>query len=152
MLLPVGKGRLLLNRGGPINAILGGWQLSSFFAMQSGTPFTPEMGGANNSGALSGAWRPNRIGSGRLAHRTINEWFNIADFVQPAPYTFGNSGRNFLYGPDYKKIDLTLAKSFSLPKWERANLQLRADAFNAFNHTNFGNPNSSIGVKLGRVS
>lgn len=147
VLLPVGKGRWLLNRSGVLNAALGGWELSSFFAMQSGNPFTPEMGGANTSGGLSGAWRPNRIGSGKLAHQSINEWFNIDDFVAPAAYTFGNSGRNFLRGPDYKNMDLTLAKNFTVPRWEQGKLQLRLDAFNALNHTNFGNPNASIGTK-----
>ena len=128
-----------------MNGLLGGWQTQGILVLHSGLPFTPTISrDVSNTGI--GGQLPNRIGSGKLAHKTINEWFNVADFVAPTPYTFGNSGRNFLYGPDYKNVDLTLAKNFSLPRWERATLQLRADAFNALNHTNFGNPNSSIGV------
>ena len=146
--LPFGQGRLLLTHGRLMNAVVGGWEASSFFAISSGTPFTPEMGTANNSGALSGSWRPDRIGTGKLAHPTIQKWFNVADFRAPGPYTFGNSGRNNLVGPDYKNVDVSLSKNFSLSlaKMDKMNLQIRVDAFNAFNHPNFGNPNASIGT------
>jgi hypothetical protein len=56
---------------------------------------------------------------------------------------FGNSGRNILYGPGTRQVDLSLFKSFDF--WESRRLQFRAEAFNAFNTPQFNNPNSSIG-------
>jgi hypothetical protein len=144
--LPVGKGKRLLNQGGIANALIGGWQLSSTFQVHSGIPFTPLMGTANLSGALAGNWRPNRIGSGKLSNPTIQKWFDTSAFVQPAPYTFGNSGRNILRGPSYKNMHLSMAKNFHLPFGEQTRLQLRGDAYNVFNHPNFALPNASIGT------
>jgi hypothetical protein len=72
------------------------------FTVHSGIPYTPVIGTANLSGALSGTWRPNRIASGTVTNPTVNEWFDPAAFVQPTPYTFGNSGRDILFGPSYK--------------------------------------------------
>ncbi len=59
--------------------------------------------------------------------------------------TFGNSGRNILYGPGCAQINAALAKSWKLPFiGEQGALQLRADAYNIVNHTNFGQPNASV--------
>jgi hypothetical protein len=143
--LPVGKGRSFLNRGGALDAILGGWELASVFQFHTGLPFTPVMDD-NRSGALSGDWRPNRIASGVLSNPTINEWFDPNAFAQPLPFTFGNSGRNILYGPGFADVDLALSKSFAIPRLgERTRLQFRADAFDVANHPNFGKPNVTIG-------
>ena len=97
-LLPVGRGRHFLNRGGWGNAILGGWELTSMFTARNGTPFTPYMGTANLSGALSGTWRPNRIASGTVASPTINEWFDPAAFVEPRPILSGTREETFCTG------------------------------------------------------
>jgi hypothetical protein len=115
--------------------------------LHSGIPFTPVMGTANLSGALSGSWYPNRIGSGALSNQSINDWFDTSAFLQPAPYTFGNSGRNVLYGPGYERVDIALAKAFAIRiLGEQGKLQVRGEAFNGLNHTNFGQPNAQIGT------
>jgi len=152
--LPFGKGRRMLNRGGVLDALVGGWQLSSMFRLLSGAPFTPTMSGANLSGALSGAWRPNRIGKGTVPNPTIDLWFDPSAFAAPDPYTFGNSGRNILRGPGFKNVDLSLAKSVGLPMLgEAGQLQLRVDATNALNITNWGMPLSGIGgVQVGAIT
>ena len=145
--LPVGKGRALLNRGGVSDAVLGGWQLSSTLSLHSGLPFTPLMGTANLDGSLAGNWRPNRTCGGSLNNPTIQDWFNYTCFATPAPFTFGNSGRNFLYGPGYQSVNLSLAKSWRFPLFgEVSAIQLRVDASNAFNHPNFNQPDVSIGT------
>ncbi len=113
--IPVGKGRRFVDQGGILDAIIGGWQLGSTFQFHTGLPFTPVMGTANLSGALAGTWRPNRIGSGSIANPSVQEWFNTADFVQPEQNTFGNSGRNFLYGPGLQQVNVSLGKAFRLP-------------------------------------
>ena len=93
----------------------------------------------------SGSQFPNRIGSGELPsdQRSIDRWFDISAFAAPPQYTFGNSGRNILYGPGTKQIDLSLFKSFSFT--EKRRVEFRAEAFNAFNTPQFNNPNASIG-------
>ena len=157
--LPVGKGKVFLNRGGVTDAILGGWQMSFIFILQSGTPFTPVWGGTNLSGAapngnlyLNGfsaaeSWYANVVGNPSIANPSINQWFNTAAFAQPAPYTFGNSGRNILRGPDERTLDFSMGKNFRIPVMgEGGQLQFRFDATNVLNHPCFSNPNNQIGT------
>jgi hypothetical protein len=145
--LPFGYGKALLNRKGVVDSILGGWQLSTTFQLHSGIPFTPIMGTANLSGSLAGNWYPNRLAKGTLANPSINLWFDPTAFAQPAPYTFGNSGRNILRGPGFRNMNLSLAKSFRIRALgESSRLQIRMDAYDVFNHPNFGMPNTGIGT------
>jgi hypothetical protein len=145
--LPVGRGRHFLNRGGVGDAVLGGWELSSVFTARNGTPFTPYMGTDNLSGALSGTWRPNRIGSGKLANPNINGWFDTSAFVEPNPYTFGNSGRDILYGPPFTDMDFALSKKFPITKLgEGGSLTFKAETYDTFDSPNFNQPAAGIGV------
>jgi outer membrane receptor protein involved in Fe transport len=145
--LPFGAGKRFVKQGGVLGAMVGGWQVSSMFQLHSGSPFTPIVGTANLSGSLAGSWYPNRIANGRLAKPTINTWFDTSAFVTPDPYTFGNSGRGVLRGPDYRDLDFSLAKDFPIRRLgEAGRLQIRADVFNLFNHPNFGQPNNAIGT------
>ena len=143
--LPFGQGKAMLNQGAVLNGFLGGWQLSSVFQLHSGLPFTPVML-TNNSFSQAGAQYPNRICNGTLADPTINQWFDSACFAQPATATFGDSGRNILRGPKWRNMNLSLGKNFGIRKLgERGQLQVRVDAFDIFNHPNFGMPNPNIG-------
>jgi len=145
--LPFGAQRRFLKKGGVLGAVVGGWQVSSIFQLHSGSPFTPVVGTANLDGSLAGSWYPNRIGNGKLANPTINDWFDTSAFVTPNPYTFGNSGRDVVRGPDYRDLDFGLAKDFPIRKLgEAGKFQIRADSFDIFNHPNFGQPNNAIGT------
>jgi hypothetical protein len=105
------------------------------------------MGTANLSGSLGNYWYPNRVAKGAISNASINEWFDTSAFVEPTPYTFGNSGRDVLLGPSFKDLDLSLTKRFSIPKLgEGAGFEFRADAIDLFNSPNFGQPNASIGT------
>jgi hypothetical protein len=126
-----------------LNDVVGGWQVSGVFTAESGIPFTPTTAGTNLSNSLAGTWLPNRIGNGTVSNPTINEWFNPAAFAAAAPYTYGNGGRDILFGPGFWDFDFALAKNFRLG--ERANLQVRVDTYDLLNHPNFGLPNSSVG-------
>ena len=78
-----------------INAALADWRIGVLETLQSGPPFTV-ITAANTTNAFpAGALRPNVIDDPKLAsgQRTLNRWFNTAAFVNPAPYTFGNSPR-----------------------------------------------------------
>ena len=142
---PVGRGQHFLNRGGIGDAILGGWEVTSMFTARNGTPFTPLMGAGST--LLSGNWRPNRIASGRLADPTTEKWFDPSAFVQPAPYTFGNSGRDILFGPAFHDVDFALEKKFAIRQLgEGGSLTFKAETYDAFDSPNFNLPNASIGV------
>jgi hypothetical protein len=143
--LPVGRGkRWLSSAARPLDWVVGGWQLNNIATLQTGLPFTPVMQTSTlNTG--TGSQFPNRIASGELPsdERTINRWFDPSAFVAPGQYQFGNSGRNILYGPGTKQLDLSLFKSFAIQEHRR--LEFRAEAFNALNTPQFNNPNASIG-------
>jgi hypothetical protein len=74
--------------------------------------------------------------------RTTDQWFNPAAFATPAAYTFGNAGRNSVYGPPLQTMDLALVRTFRLT--EKLNFQLRGEAFNALNKVNLGTPNRFV--------
>jgi hypothetical protein len=146
--LPVGRGRTWLQKSNPVlDAVLGGWQASAIFLAESGTPFTPTMGTQNLTGALSGNWYPDVVGNPFLPNPTISRWFNPDAFAQPAPFRYGNAGRNILRGPRLTEVDFSMGKNFTFPvPHEKANLQLRFDATNILNHPSFSNPSGSIGT------
>jgi len=141
--LPFGRGKAFLSNSRIGNIVAGGWQLSGIFTKQTGLPFTPvEAVDASNTGTTE---RPNRIGSGILATgQSINDWFDLADFVAPAAYTFGNSGRDILRGPGLTNLDLGLSRV--VPIRERFRLEFRAEAFNLLNTPQFGLPNATLGT------
>ena len=66
----------------------------------------------------------------------------MSAFSVPAAYTYGNSGRNILYGPGFFNWDAVVMRNFSVR--ERLNLQLRGEFFNLTNTPAFGNPVSNI--------
>jgi hypothetical protein len=130
-----------------LRALTNHWNLASVYQVQSGMPFTISVfGDTANSGTVLGEnpIRANYTGQpiyGPGTH-TSDKWFNPAAFATPAAFTFGNVGRNSLYGPGLQTLDVALSRIFSLT--ERANLQIRAEAFNALNHTNLGTPNRFV--------
>ncbi|WP_263367904.1 carboxypeptidase regulatory-like domain-containing protein [Edaphobacter bradus] len=141
--LPFGKNGLFLNHNSVVDAVVGGWQLSTIARVNTGTPFTPTMQSNTGSYAQAGDWYPNQVGDPHLANPGRAEWFNVSAFAQPANGTFGNIRRNSLRGPGYSIMNLSLEKSFSIS--EKAKLQIRADAQNFLNHASLGNPNATIG-------
>lgn len=65
-------------------------------------------------------------------------FLNPAAFATPLPGTFGNLERNSIHGPNFKQVDLVLAKHFTLAG--SRNVEFRAEIFNLFNTANFSNP------------
>lgn len=147
--LPVGNGRKWLNQGGVVNAILGAWELTSVWSVQSGLPFTvssPQ--DFSNTGSSSA--RPDRTCSG-VGHKTVSNWFDASCFTttglaqalangQPR---FGNSSRDILDAPGINSLDVALMKDFQFG--ERMKLQFRAESFNIFNQAHFGVPVATVG-------
>jgi hypothetical protein len=124
--------------------------ISGIVQMQSGRPFTvallPEVDNSNTGrGSLGfgGNDRPNVNGNAAATNQGPAQWFNTAAFSMPAFGTFGNAGRNILEGPGYQNVNLALLKR--VPLRGRTSLQLRAEAFNLLNRTNFDLPDNFYG-------
>jgi Carboxypeptidase regulatory-like domain/TonB-dependent Receptor Plug Domain len=143
--LPFGKGKAFLQNGWA-SWLAGGFEVDGIVTLATGNPFTVTLSSGVNFGAPS--W-PNRIAQGTLPHPTPSAWFNTHAFVAPPPNTYGNSARSVLYGPGEANADLSLQRTFHIH--ESINLAIRGDAFNAFNHPNFLNPNSAIGSSVAGV-
>lgn len=143
---------------GLVGHLLGGWELSgittftdgtSFNAYQYPDPFGCVTDNTQPNGCAAGTYpgglgidgpnydilaRPDQTASINMPKK-LGQWFNTAPY-QTAQGHFGNSRSGNLLGPGQERIDLGLMKNFHIG--ERANLQMRAEAFNVFNHTNFG--------------
>jgi len=117
------------------------WQLSGLITLQDGTPVNPFYFTTDfaNSGTPN---RPNVVPGQSVSlpssQRTVDRWFNTAAFSDPAPYTFGNAGRDIIPGPGNEVIDIALNRRFVIR--ERVALELRAESFNLLNHPNYGIP------------
>jgi hypothetical protein len=123
------------------------WHFSAIYQVQSGMPFTISVfGDTANSGTVLGEnpIRANVTGRPVFGPRTHTaaEWFNPAAFAAPPAFTYGNAGRNSVYGPRMQTLDFALARAFRIS--ERTNFQFRAEAFNALNKVNLGTPNRFV--------
>jgi hypothetical protein len=120
------------------------WQLSPIIGLVSGQPLTLTDGGKDIS--LSGQLldRPNVVlpGSVYPGTQTVLQWFNPAAFAIQPTGTFGNLGRDAIYGPGTIQWDMSLSRRFQVR--ERYKLDFRADFFNIMNHGNWSNPTTSI--------
>ena len=120
---------------------MGGWQINGISTLQTGLTFTPTLNAATvNTG---GGSRPDRIGSGKLDNPDPSRWFDTSAFATPAQFTYGNAGRNILYGPGRVNFDFSLFKDFRIT--ESLKIQFRTEFFNLFNTPQFDLPNATIG-------
>jgi len=136
-----------LNSSSWASALTSHWQLSTVYQVQTGFPFTISVfGDTANSGTVLGEnpIRANYTGQPVFGPgtQTASKWFNTAAFSTPAAFTFGNVGRNSVYGPGMQTLDLAVAREFSIA--ERAKFQFRGEFFNALNHTNLGTPDRFV--------
>jgi hypothetical protein len=123
-----------------------GWQVNTIATFQSGTPFTITTG-TDNSGTGVRSDRPNLVGdpfAGIVQPSTPQslQYFNPAAFANPAAGTYGNLGRNALYGPGFNTVDLSVFKTTKLSGG--ASVQLRCEIFNLFNTINWANPGAIL--------
>jgi hypothetical protein len=136
-----------LTRERLLQAVTRNWNLSTVYQIQSGFPLTISVfGDTANSGTVLGEnpIRANRTGQPIFPSgtHTAAQWFNPTAFATPAAFTFGDVGRNTVYGPGMQTLDLALARSFDIT--ERAKFQFRAEFFNALNHINLGTPDRFV--------
>lgn len=135
------------NRNSLTRAITRNWMASTEYQAQSGWPLTISVfGDTANAGTVVGEnpIRANLTGQPIFGQGTRNAktWFNPAAFAAPPAYTYGNVGRNSVYGPGMQTMDLGLVREFAVR--EKAKFETRAEFFNALNHTNLGIPNRFV--------
>ena len=134
-------------------AVLGGWKIGVLETAESGPTFTV-ITAANTTNAFpAGSLRPNLLSDPSLpsADRTVNRWFDASAFVNPAPFTFGNSPRSGLRAAPVVTTDATVEKSFSVT--ERVRVDLRGEFYNLLNHAIFNVPDFTLGdAAFGAVS
>lgn len=144
--LPLGQGKkFFANAQGFTQKLASGWTLSGIETLQSGFPFTPQLGfNPTNNGDSRNPIRPswNPAFTGPVILGGPNQFFNPNAFILPAPGTYGNVGRDVLTGPGLASTDVSIAKNTVLR--ERLRLQFRAELFNLFNRANFGTPNAVV--------
>jgi hypothetical protein len=144
--LPFGNGHVIgTNLRGIANRAVSGWTLSSIVGLQSGFPFSPQLGyNPTGSGDTRNPVRPdiNPSFHGNLYPRTTQQFFNPAAFLAPTYGTVGNLGRDTLTGPGLANVDISLLKATQVSEHLRA--QFRAEFFNALNRANFATPNPVV--------
>jgi len=133
-MLPFGKGQRFLNRGGFVNQVVGGWQLSTITTLQSGSPVNTSSWDSGGTNFISNATRLNCNAGVNpvLPNNGPNGWFNPAAFSNTVAGTFGNCGRNNLRGPWLGNEDISIVKYFRI--MEKRTLEFRTEMFNAPNH------------------
>jgi hypothetical protein len=159
----------------------GGWEYSGVTQFWGGTPClagnSPSNdacdlfssgdlgngGGQQNPGASQtgsqnfGHIRPDYTGGPILTAHNHNVplkqnpmWFNPAAFSSPAPGSFGNFRRNSIYGPGIDNWNMSLFKNFIFT--ESMRIQLRFEAYNVFNHTQWANVNNGLSAPVNGTS
>ncbi len=148
--MPFGTGSRRFADHGWLSDLVADWEVTGILTLQTGRPFTvallPEFDNSNTGRASLGFGandRPNLVGNPQLANPGPNQWFDKTAFAVPAYGSFGNAGRNILEGPGYANVNLAVLKALRLSA--RTRLQLRLEAFNLLNRTNFNLPDNFLG-------
>ncbi|MDX2266699.1 MAG: carboxypeptidase regulatory-like domain-containing protein [Bryobacter sp.] len=176
--LPVGKGKML-DAGNWFNQLIGGWTVSGFLTVNSGSPFTITSGrGTFNRGARSGNntatslltveqinslvgvrtgngvnfFAPNVTGAdGRAVAPDGRAPFSGQIFFHPGATQIGSLGRRIFNGPMFWNLDMALQKAFNFG--ERRSAEFRAEAFNVSNSVSFNVVDQNINsTTFGRIT
>ncbi|MGA3092013.1 MAG: carboxypeptidase regulatory-like domain-containing protein [Terriglobales bacterium] len=145
------------HRGGVLGRFTSGWALSGVLTLQSGTPLTffntnsENLLGTTSDFAyldLTNTGCNGSINMGGSVRSRLSQYFNVNCFTNPPVISsdggtaFGNTKPGMMRGPSQHNVDLSLRKNTSLT--EKMNLEFRAEFFNAFNSTQYANPDTSF--------
>jgi hypothetical protein len=141
--VPVGRDRAYgtsMNKA--LDWVIGGWDTSFALTAHSGYPITVQDGARPSRQATRSVEWPDLIGDPVPANQSIDMWLNRSAFQSAALGTFGNAGVGVARAPKYWNVDFSLSKR--LVTFGRQYIQLRGEAYNVFNHPNFGPPERNI--------
>jgi hypothetical protein len=163
--LPFGEGHKWLNNSRALDYVVGGWQLNGIWTIQSGQPFTP---GYSSCGSDEDTpyCRPNLVSNAIPSTQTQYQWFipvaasvaasgglangqTSGPWQRPEPGQVGTIPWDSFTGPGFYEVDMSLFKGFKIT--ERVSGELRAEAYNIFNHVNLGQPNGTVDSKTAGV-
>ncbi|MGC2163291.1 MAG: carboxypeptidase regulatory-like domain-containing protein [Silvibacterium sp.] len=137
--------------------VLGGWEVSAIITAQSGFPFGVGAGlGNNQSEAQQYEDRADVVSGQSLDVRQggksnwLNSYFNTNAFIQNAPGTFGNSGKNIMQAPPLNYTDAGIDRNWTYR--DRYTVQFRWEMFNAFNQPSFSAPNAGNQISLAGIN
>ena len=137
--------------------ILNDWGTSGIFQYHSGDPLTVWSSLANNSGSHQNRDRAVYSGTGAYGGSACaagatncRDWLNPAAFSVNPVGTFGNVVKGSFVGPHYVDWDGSITRKF--PITERSSLTFEADYFNLMNHTNLGDPGTTLGSTFGKIT
>ena len=149
--LPFGKGKRWVSDNPVARAIAGGFQINALISASSGVPLTITQ---NNTNLVLASQRPDVLDpanlSGRapsMASQGIARRYLILPNEAGFPFRassnlgIGNLGRNTSREPGYWNVNASIFRSFTIT--EKLRLELRGEAFNAFNHVNYVEPSST---------
>jgi hypothetical protein len=142
------------------NRFLNGWEIAPIFTWQTGNPFNLVAFNSSSFNGVGSSITLNASAPIQTSGNPLGQWISNpgvlsvpctltttsatkAPTCTPGTLTFGNVGRNSVYGPGFTNMDLALVKNTKIS--EKLNLQMRADAFDIFNHPNYGQPGASGG-------
>lgn len=115
------------------NAFVGGWTMNTVLTLQTGTPFTV---------FSSYRQRADQNGNPNNGPQTTDKWFNTSVFT-PAKGAQGTAPRNSVRGPGTRALDLSIFKTFALPRFGA--VELRVEGFNIFNWAQYSQPHQYTG-------
>jgi hypothetical protein len=149
--LPIGQGRTFMNTGGWMNAVLGGWEMTTVTLLETGPWLTPSISGAydqsNTDVVNRGAFlRPDQVSTNYYQGQSRARYFSPNAFA-PTPAgagRFGNAGVGILQGPGTAAVSLGLAKTFRVTEALKARFE--STFTNVLNRTNFAPPATQIDV------
>jgi hypothetical protein len=140
-----------------LKSTVGGWQISAIITEETGAPLNLGVNGTTAASVISNTGTRPFVNGGISYPKTTAQWFS-GNFTAPiaangycltGPDCYGNLGFDAIRGPGRDNFDLSLKKAFAFT--ERFKLEFRADAFNAWNHTQFhgDDNNGGIGLNVG---
>ncbi len=142
--------------------VIGGWEISGIVALSSGIPTTitasqggtvfgtnttfTDVAGLAINGSSPASFRPDQVGNPQSGPglKTQTKWFNTAAFAAPSAALGlpGNEKRGSVTLPGYDREDVGLFRNFRIV--ENLVFQLRGEAFNVLNHTNYNAVNTTL--------
>ncbi len=151
--LPFGRGRRFMSDVPlALDVLLGGWQVAGVNTVNAGDPvtltYTPgpafQVSGIQQDFRGANNYRPNVTGEVLVPNGTPQNYLSRDAVVLPTDPSqpFGNAGRNTVRGPRFWSLDVQATKRVPMP-WPQGSLEVRVEAFNVLNRSNFRAPNGN---------